>query len=516
MRQQAKYKNQNKIYIKKVIIIVIVILTLNLACCTAILSSIKTKDEQKQEAILSGNFQSIKDILEYYGCKYIRIKEEATEGFKVDIYTEFKYDLYEDEKSNEKFYNNVINKIAEFLNYNNFQIIDESREEPIKIQVICNNGAIESILINGIEDYFIYMDSQISLKKYKELPTTELLVQAPELVNCIQNNWDSSAQFGSRESIFQNYFIYFDEGIRTRTIDGKIYNIIFEKNYVNSIINGFTVGTESDIIISRLGTPTFQNDDKSMIGYKSNDIYVFFEKDQISVYQNMHEDRYGEFFKLVDDFLEEHYSLLDFMNELTYLWPDYEEYTYNQETVFLSYPNKGIDIKLNYDNIDGIVLYNNIGMSQKLVNQYLEHTEFLAQLQIDNVFNAEVRRFEARQSQMTKCKEYQEQFEKEDDRNRKEIYQYYADMDTNENIINMYFISQSEQFVDCELRESVSSYVWLNESLLAYSRAGKGIYFYDLKNQTKGTIITGEEPYKIESYKDNILKYDDKEVMLQF
>ena len=57
--------------------------------------------------------------------------------------------------------------------------------------------------------------------------------------------------------------------------------------------------------------------------------------------------------------------------------------------------------------------------------------------------------------------------------------------------------------------------MWVNESLLAYSRRGKGIYYYDLKNQTKGTIVAGEEEYKIQSYENGILKYDEKEVFIQ-
>lgn len=516
MSQKERYRKQNEIHTKKTIIITIVVLTLVLAICTVILSSLKIKNEQKQQAILSGNFNSIKDILEYYGCRYIGMKEQATEGFKVDITTEFKVDLYEGEKSNQKFYENVIDKIAEFLHYNSFRLLDNSKQEPIDIRVICNYGKIETISINGIEDYFIYMDSQISLKKYKEIKTTELSIQAPELLNCIQNGWSSSSEFGSRESIFQDYNIYFDEGIRVRFIDGKVYHIIFDKNYVNSVVNGFTVGTESDIIISKIGTPSFQNDDKSIIGYKSNEIYVFFEKDQISIYRNIQEERFDAFFGLVDEFLEEKYSLLEFMNELTYVWPDYEEYTYNEETVFLSYPNKGIDIKLNYDNVDGIILYNNIGVSQEIVNQYIEHTEFLAQLQVDNVFNAEMRRLEERQNLNAKCKEYREKFEKEEDRNRSKRYNYYADLDENEHIINLYFISQDEQFVDCELRESITSYIWLSDSLLAYSRSGKGMYYYDLKNQTKGVILTGDETYQIKAFQNGVLKYDDKEILIQF
>ena len=106
----------------------------------------------------------------------------------------------------------------------NFQLID--KENDITIQVICKNGKIASIMINGIEDYFIYMDSQISLKSYEEIPETEFIIESPVLQDCVNNFWnDGTVWFGERDSIFNGYDIYHDEGIRVRTICGKIYNI---------------------------------------------------------------------------------------------------------------------------------------------------------------------------------------------------------------------------------------------------------------------------------------------------
>ena len=515
--QKERYKGQNEFMSKKIIITMIVILVVILSIFLIILSSVQAKKEEKEQAILSENFSSIKDILEYYGCKFIKTTDSREDGFSVDIYTTFKYNLYDGDESNEKFYQNVINKIAQFLNYESFRMIDTSKEDDeIEVKVVCRNKQIETIFINGIEDYFIYMDSQISLRKYKELKNTEFSVQAPQLIECMQNNWSADCNFGTRETIFQKYYIYFDEGIKTRKIDGKIYNIVFTSKYLEPVINGFTVGTNRDIIISRLGNPTFQNSDGSVIGYKSKDIYVFFGKDQISVYRNNGATGFDEFFSLVDEFLEEKYTLLEFMNELTYLWPDYEEYTYNAETVFLSYPNKGIDIKINYDNMDGIILYNNIGVSQEVVNQYLEHTEFVAQLQVDNVYNAEMRRVENENSLRNKCKEFQEEFEKEDDRNRGKTYDYYMKMDEDNAILSAYFNSQNEEFPNCELSENIDTYIWIHDDCFVYSKFGKGIYYYDLRNQAKGTIITGEEQFKIKSYENGILKYDEKTIQVQY
>ena len=53
-------------------------------------------------------------------------------------------------------------------------------------------------------------------------------------------------------------------------------------------------------------------------------MYVFFEKGQISVYRNIKEN-YDSFFELVDRFLNGEYNFLKFMNELTYIWTDYDE-----------------------------------------------------------------------------------------------------------------------------------------------------------------------------------------------
>ena len=514
--QKRRYIKQNRFRKKKAIFATIAILLIfTLLILLIFLNDIQGK-EQEEQPIASEKVDSIEEILKYYGCKLIAMKESTESDFLIDVYTTFKYDLYDGEKSNEDFYNNVINKIAEFIKYKSFRLIDKDKEDEIEIRVICDGSKVRTIFINGIEDYFIYMDSQISLSKYKELKTTELSIQASELTNCIQNNWSTDTNFGTRETIFQNYYVYFDEGIKTRRISGKIYNIIFTKNYVKSVVNGFTVGEKHDIIINRLGTPTFQNEDGSIIGYKSEDIYIFFEEDQISIYRNIEETGFDEFFELADKLLNDEYSLLEFMNELTYLWPDYEKYTYDAETVFLSYPNKGIDIKINYDNMNGIILYNNIGVTQDIVNSYLKHTEFVAQLQVDNVYNAELRRMENEKNLMTKCKEYKEEYEKEDDRNRGQIYEYYMEKSSNGKIICTYFISQNLEYPNCELSENIKSYIWINDFCFLYSIADKGIYYYDLKSQTKGVIIIGDEEFEIKSYQNNILKYDDSELEVKY
>lgn len=510
--QKARYKNQGKRKRNILIAILVMMIVIFIILITA-LGSLKAKKQEQEEAIEAEIFSSIADVLKAHNCRLIRTKASLEDGFTTDIYCEFAYDLYHDENSNETFFTNLIEDMAKFLNYSNFRMLDEkSKKEPIEICVIGDGKRVKNSIINGREDYFIYMDSRFSLSQYKEMETTEFSIQAEELQDCVSNGWSTDTNFGTRETIFQKYDWYFDEGIQIRKISGKIYNIIFTKNYVKPVVNGFTVGEKYDIIIRELGNPTFQNEEKSIIGYKSKEMYVFFEKDQISVYRNTKEDGFDAFFELVDGFLDDEYDLLEFMNELTYLWPDYEEYTYHAETVFLSYPNKGIDIKMNYENTNGIILYNNIGVDQKKVTSYLEHTEFIAQLQVDNVFLAEQRRVSKEANWFKQCEAYKIKQEAEDSRNRGEKYNYYMELSENDQILGVYFIAQTQDAPNCELKEMIKSYVWMNDECFLYSVENKGIYYYDLKNQNKGEIFTGEGEFEIKSYENGILKYDDKEL----
>ena len=150
-----KYKNENQIHIKRRFITAMIVLTLILGIVSILLGSISQKKQEKEVAIAAGKFNSIKDILEYYDCQYKREKKSQLEEFDLDIYAVFKYDLYDGEKSNEEFYNNIINEIAKFLQYRNFRLIDNQKQEEIEIQVIGDGNKIQIIRINGIEDYFI-------------------------------------------------------------------------------------------------------------------------------------------------------------------------------------------------------------------------------------------------------------------------------------------------------------------------------------------------------------------------
>lgn len=501
--------NKNKKTFRIIIIVLIVILVIAL-----ITLRLLNLEVEKKNVSYSG-MKTVEDVLNYYKCTYISEKDSELDGFDTDINLKFRYNLYEDEKSNETFFTNLIEDMTKVLDYANFRMIDE--EKSIEIKVTCENRKIVQILINDIEDYFIYMDSLIDISKYEEIPITEFQIESLEVQNLISNGWSNNIYFGTRDSIFDNYNDFFDEGIKTRNIDGKIYNIIFTNKYQKNVVNGLYPGMELDLIEARLGTPTFENEELNLIGYKGKEIYVFFGKDEISIYRNTSEN-IDDFFELVDTFLKDELDLLDFMNELTYIWPDYSEYNYDASHVFISYPLKGIDIKIGYDETDGIILYNNINENLNTLKKYLENTEFISKMKLDNVFEAEKRRVDAKSKLTEKCNEFiKSKTEKEKnilgDSNEFNIY---TELDDNDDIVSIKFISKNSNYPNRELTDRVDYYLWLNDYILLYSQRKKGIFYIDLTTGNRQILLEGDNEFKFKSFENGVLKYDDQEINIQF
>lgn len=510
--KRTKYKEQNTKNYKKIIII-LVILVFVLMILTMLLD--KAKKEQPSN-VSYDNIKTIKEVIEYYGSKYISENQSEDKEYSLDVYLEFKLLPYnEDNTSNEEYYNNLLGDCAKIINYKSFRMIDEKND--LFVEIICNGKKIKTIKINGIEDYFIYTDSQLSMKEYQEIKTTDFAITSEVLKNCIDNNWNPEVYFGERDSIFDEYYIYFDEGIKVRTINNKIYNIVFNKKYNGDVINSNFPGKDLDSIEVNLGEATFKDEDKNIIGYKGKDVYVFFTESEISVYRVSTYET-DDFFDLADRYVNKELDFLDFMNELTYLWPDYSDYKYSKDYVFISYPLKGVEIKLNYEDTNGILIYNNIKTNLRRVGEYLENTDFVSRLQLDLVFETEKRRIENDRKELDLCKEYIESLEDE----QKDIigdsfyYGIYAEKDNNDFIYEMKFISKSEDRPNRILSDSINTYLWINNSLFLYSKPGKGIYLFNLDDGSIRRVITGDEEYELKGFENGILKYDNTEMEFQY
>ena len=508
-------KQIKAIFITGISILLIVLLFLIFA-----IISVNHSNKKNKNINISTGFNSIQELVEHYNCKYKNDTYNKNREFPTEVNLVFAKPLYENYISNQDYYDKIIEDMASFLNYTNFKMIDT--ENDITIKVTCKEGKIYNTSINDIDDYFIYMDSQMELEKYQEIKTTSFSIDSWVLNAIIDNNWDSTTNFATRNSIFQNYNICFDEGIEYRKIGSKIYNVVFTDKYFDTVVNNIKVGLSFSSIKEILGKPTFEDDELKVIGYKGKDIYVFFTKNEISMYRCVSYE-YDEFWKLVDKFLDDEYTFKEFMNELTYLWPDYSEYEYDSDYMFISYPNRGIDVKLNYEDISGIVLYNNFNENKKTIEKYLKHTEFVSRLQIDNVYEAEKRRI-TKENDLTKKSEDFMNSLKENVKDgeqlncgKSEWFSFYMDLDDNGSTITTYFISKTGEFANRELNEPVYKYVWISDNYFVYSIYGKGIYCYNVEDGTRQALVQGNDNYNINSFENSVLTYDeDKTLELMF
>ena len=508
--KKIKYKDQNKKNYKKIIIVLFVMIFI-LLLVNNYLSKLENDDNQVVEY---DQLSSIKDVIEFHKSKYISENLSEDDDFYLDVYVKFTTPLYDGDKSNEDYYNTLIEDGAKVLGYSSYKLID--KQNGITIKVICSNYEVYKIIINDREDYFIYMDSQISLKKYEEIPITNFSIQSDVLQRCVNNDWKSDVDFGTRDSIFNGYNIYFDEGVEVRIINGLIYNIVFTEKYLGNVIEDLTPVTGNDYIQSTLGKPTFEDSENSIIGYKGEKMYVFFTGNEISIYINSQMDS-DEFFDLTDIYISGDMDLLEFMNELTYMWPDYNEYIYDKSTVYISYPLKGIEISINYGDINGILVYNNNKSTLSKITRYLENTIFVSRLQTDLVFEAERKRILNEKDFSIKCEEYENTLDKETKKIIGESlnYKIYPKKDSRGYISKIYFISRFDKGPNRELSDGVDSYLWINNDYFLFSKKDTGIFFYNLKTGLIQRVLTGKGEFVLKSYTDGILKYDSKEMEMQ-
>lgn len=512
--KQPKYIDPKADYKKKIIVLFVVVFFLIMI---NILLGLLNRPAQEIEPTAYEEISDLKEIIEYYGSTYISEKESSTPNIMIDVYLKFKVLPYnEDRTSNEKYYTDLITDCARVTDYSNLMMYDT--ENSIKVEVRCGNGKVSKIIINDIEDYFIYMDSKYSLERYVEIPNVDLEVSSAILKEVIYQNWTPERiNFGQRDSIFDYYYIYQNPGYRVRTINNKVYNIVFSRRYKDTIIGNTFVGMDVKDVKKSLGKPSFEDEDIGVIGYKTEDFYVFFTNSEVSVYRT-YKGYTDDFFDLADEFVKNKLDLKDFMNQLTDLWPDYSSYEYGEDFLSLKYPQKGIEISINKDDKNGILVYNNIRSSLPKIERFLENTQFVAMLQIDAVFEAEKERIEEEKNYILRCEMFEDSLTEE----AKDIigeslkYRMYPIYDANNLILRMKFIGRTEEYPNRELNDYMTSYLWINSDYFLYSKSGKGLYFYDLTNGSVKRVMEGKDDYQLKGYKDGILKYDDTEVMFQY
>lgn len=473
------------------------------------ISLMPTRKENKQEQKVNSNdlnreLSTVQEVVEYLEATYISSEDSKVDGYDTDIYVNFPYNLYEGEISKELYFKNFYEKIARVTNFSSFRLIDSNRK--ITIEVKCNKGKISEVKINNETDYYKKTLSEKSKNNILNFETKKFNINSPELQSLISNNWvTNNASLGTPESKFYKYDVYFDEGYEIRTIQGKVFNIVFNEKYKNNVIEGYKPGDNLEKIKAALGE-TYEN--KNMLEYKTNDFYVIFSNDEISIYPNRRND-YTEFEKLVEKYNDKK-DVNDFIYELTDIWPDYDIYNNDDKNVELYYTLKGVKISFSSRDSEGIQIYENYKGDFKA--NIIDYKDVYYKLDQNLMMEAESeRRFV---HELTG-----ERGSAEDSILISDEFQLLANYD-NESYKNIKIYSLNENYPNNEFEDyiSIKSYVWADNEHLIYSITNDGIYMYTATTRQTEKLLNGKQTFNITNYNRDTkaLEYDGQTVTVSF
>lgn len=499
-----------KINFKLILIILIVIFVLYILIYGIIKALKKVEDKNNNvQRFRVSEYDSLEQLLDYYSCVYIR---EKTEDDILKIYVSFDRDLYTGNKSNEGHFQKIITVVAEYKNFQTFELIDSVRG--IDILVKCDGEYLTEITINGDNNYYLNKESEINSAK-DDIKVVPFTIQSNELKELINNNWSTDIYFGTKESTSDGYNIFFDEGIKYKAVAGSIFNIIYTDKYEGLVAGGLNANSTEKEIKDALGTPSFEKE-KLLLGYFGNDSYLFFDlqNKQISVYPivEMDKEKEDELREIIID-LNNTNDVKSFANSLTDLLDNYDIYEYDENYVRLQYSLLGIKLEISNSSLkNGLYLYQNYKGENDLTNQenvYMKDTDLVFEYEFDRATEEYIRKNEFG-------------YVEEDESNpiiRSEKFCIVSTgklASTEKGFKGVQVLSLDGEYPDSELERTlvISGYKWFDDYNFIYSVDYDGIYAYNCVNRTSVKLLDKDSKITLNSLKNGKLIYNDTEELV--
>ena len=503
--------NPNKNLIKAAIFVaiaLILMLVTNVLTASRGITSKPVVREENQE------FTNITELCEHYGVDFYSRGPSDDEDYFYDIAVSFHKGLEnEDGTSNEEFFMAMIKAINPIINYVSYRFVDNSQNLIIAVKM--EDKKIALITVNGVENYFEVNAEIAALKDYVEIPETELVPESFELVGLEMYKWNASSILDTDFVWYKGTKQYFEKGYITKERDDKVLSIVFTNRYTKPVLNGIMVDSDMDYKRAALGKPAFADEDNEIIGYKGKTFYAFLTKDTIAIYRRV-EDDYDLFINLANSLVKKEITLNQFVDKLTDIWADYDTYELGTDHLLLTYPQRGVAVKFNYDNRDSIIFYNNCKLDESKMKELTNSSgNFLLQRKIDLTDEVATKYLKESKEEIEKCKEFVEKNKTELNPLVNSIYGVYADYDANNRILKLYFVSKDGKNPNRELMDNVDTFAWLNDDVFLYSVENKGIYYCNLKTGKNGTVKLGTDYFKIVNCLNGLLSYDNKKIIVE-
>lgn len=504
MKEQNNYyettKKSNKS--KTIILIIIAVLIIILIGLYGYLK----KDMSEKVSI--DDFVDVKEVVEYFGCTYIKQENSTETNYSKDVYIKFKVSpISEIGTSNQDFYEKVISATEAKIGEKNIRIIDESNEVIVRI-IYNKDTSSATYTINNDTNYFKTM--VLKYQSSKSFKTTLIdNIISKELQSMINVNWvRKSAQLGSIDSNVENYDIYYDEGYKIRTIGTQVFNVIFTTNYKNQIISGIKTGMNNSDIEKVLGNPTFEEKSLDLIGYKSDKFYIFFNNGEISIYRNdelntENNDKFADLFTV----LETSGDYTTFIDKLTDLYPGYDEYYKSTNYAYIKYSNLGLEVKFGVANGNGLIVYSNYKGKVTSTTTIDDIKNKNIPLNVTTKFDKDL----IEQSEESRITQDTENRSPNEDCYLLKTKTYTVLNSQNSNID---FYSIKKDTIDSELTIADFTGIYsLNDYVFVYGVTNDGIYVYDAQSLKRVKIVSGiDESFTITKVENNIVYYDNTSI----
>lgn len=495
---------------KKILIVCgIVIFILILAVLAIINKIVRIRNND-----LLTKYDDISTLVQSLGCEFIKSQGSSEKDFDKDIYIVFGENTSDKNGySNQKYYENIVETIDKYLENINIRIIDETRNLTIRVKYDKETKSYIYTFNNEAEDrYFSKQESLNSIQNSAvELNDEYITVKSLLLRNLIQEDWKTERiDLGKKESIVDNYDIYFDEGYKIRKITNRVYNVIFTRNYKDEVFQGIRTGMTNDEVRNILKDPQFDNDYQvDCIGYKIDDLYAFFSDGNISVYRvdSFDENSNKEFAQIFTE-LCSNGDYNSFINKLTDLYPEYDYYIQKEDRIELSYPLLGFKFTLGNDGNNGLILYSNYkGMITNnyriddILNDGKVPTNVSLKLNENLIYISDANRA---------VKENMIRTNYDDICNiSTSLYNVKLEKD------KIKFYSIDEKSFDYEIDVAgVNSIFKVNDGIFVYGISGDGIYACNPENKQTAKLISGTEKYEIKKVENMVIYYDETSVKL--
>lgn len=465
------------------------------------------------------DFKNLEEVMVYLNTTLISFQHSEQENIDYIVKAKFAYNL---NIENKNYYEKLIHYTSHILQYRNFYIIDD--ENNIQILVICNSEKqiVNEYYINENKFYFNNLENKNNLEEYKKEEhiqeehvnsNIEINTYCEILQNIISQNWKTNnINLGTKDSTYRNYDVYFDEGYEIRKVNGSVFNIVFTEKYTKNVYGNIKVNTSNDEIMKILGKPEFEVAD--VLGYKNEKFYIFFSKNQISIYPIIKYET-QEIMEVVEKY-NNSIEYNDYLNEIKSIWKDYDVNKFTKNEIILQYTLKGISFKYGSSNERGVILYNNyegnVGKDNTLENILQNEVALPANISFRNKNLV----FEHERIRINTLDDYT-QYRNYATKNILNISNKFkvGVTEIQEGINEVRFISINKKCANTELRENINYGIWENDNTFIYSIKNRGIYKYNPETQQYVTVVEGVGDFVLVKIENSNLYYDNTYVQLE-